>query len=191
MAAGGAMRGMPVVLVLDPAMAHVVVAGAVRAGQGIVVQVLAKGDESSLISAVSAGADVAIVSTIEAPLDLLRRVTALGGDAIPALDVVQAGGSDIPGPIGRSLLANPGLFETNVPVPVLEDPEARRAFWEVLRAEGLEARAHLVEVDGRPALDELWGWGNTGLPPTPFLAAGAAGVLAGRMAAGDRRWRLA
>jgi hypothetical protein len=52
-------------------------------------------------------------------------------------------------------------------------------------------------VDGRPALDELERAGveidsmgrTASEDPAFFLAAGAAGILAGRMAAGSRRWR--
>ena len=54
-----------------------------------------------------------------------------------------------------------------------------------------------MEVDGRPALDGLAERGvevrsmgrGVGDDPAFFLAAGAAGVLAARMAAGNRRWR--
>ena len=63
----------------------------------------------------------------------------------------------------------------------------------------LEDRHQLVEVDGRPALAELADRGieprsmGRGVADDPayFLAAGAAGVLAGRTAAGNRRWRAA
>jgi Protein of unknown function (DUF3866) len=51
-------------------------------------------------------------------------------------------------------------------------------------------------VDGTPAVEELRSLGvdvrtmGRGIDDDPafFLAAGAAGVLAGRMAAGNRRW---
>lgn len=86
--------------------------------------------------------------------------------------------------------------DVNVAVPVLEEPE-RTAVWDALRAARLEDRHQLVEADGRPALEEL---GRRGVEvttmgrgpaedPAFFLAAGAAGVLAGRMAAGSRRYR--
>jgi hypothetical protein len=56
---------------------------------------------------------------------------------------------------------------------------------------------HLVEVDGSPAVHELRARGldvrtmGRGIDDDPafFLAAGAAGVLAGRLAAENRRWR--
>ena len=67
------------------------------------------------------------------------------------------------------------------------------------RTAKLEERHQLVEVDGRPALAELADRGieprsmGRGVDDDPvyFLAAGAAGVLAGRAAAGNRRWRAA
>ena len=54
-----------------------------------------------------------------------------------------------------------------------------------------------MEVDGQPAVDELGARGmdvrsmGRGIEDDPafFLAAGAAGVLAGRLAAENRRWQ--
>ncbi len=85
----------------------------------------------------------------------------------------------------------------NVAVPALADEERRAEVWGALRAGRLEERHHLVEVDGRPALDELERLGvraetmgrSPGDDPAFFLAAGAAGVLAGRMAVTGRAWR--
>jgi hypothetical protein len=86
----------------------------------------------------------------------------------------------------------------NVAVPVLPDDE-RDAVWDALRSRRLEEKHQLVEVDGRPAVDELERRGlevasmgrSPGDDPAFFLAAGAAGVLAGRMAAAARRYRPA
>lgn len=86
--------------------------------------------------------------------------------------------------------------DVNVAVPALEEPE-RTTVWDALRASKLEERHQLVEADGRPALDELerraitvTSMGRTPAEdPAFFLSAGAAGVLAGRMAAGSRRYR--
>ena len=86
--------------------------------------------------------------------------------------------------------------EANVAVPVLDGAE-RDAVWDALRAERLEERHRLVEVDGAPALAELERAGVTvesmgrtaADDPAFFLAAGAAGVLAARMASRGRRWR--
>jgi len=88
------------------------------------------------------------------------------------------------------------MVETNVAVPTLPS-EQRAAVWDALRAAKLEQRHHLVEVDGRPGIDGLATAGvsvrtmgrGPDDDPAFFLAAGAAGVLAGRMAVGGRRWR--
>jgi len=98
-----------------------------------------------------------------------------------------------------TILADICTARTNVAVPVLEDETERTAVWDALRARKLEERHHLVETDGRPALGELArrsvaveSMGRTPADdPVFFLAAGAAGVLAGRMAANSRRHRPA
>jgi hypothetical protein len=95
-----------------------------------------------------------------------------------------------------TILRDVSMVETNVAVPVLPE-EQRAAIWEALRDAKLEERHHLVEVDGRPGIDGLATAGvavrtmgrGPDDDPAFFLAAGAAGVLAGRMAAGNRRWR--
>ena len=94
-------------------------------------------------------------------------------------------------------LARVALVETHVAVPVIEDEDRRLQVWEALRGARLEERHQLVEATGQPALDAL---AASGIEPRSmertvrddpefFLAAGAAGVLAGRMATGDRAWR--
>jgi hypothetical protein len=81
------------------------------------------------------------------------------------------------------------LRDLNIPVPLLEE-ETRTAIWDALRSALVEERHHLVEVDGRPALDELTERGTaTAGEELQLLAVGAAGVLAGRMAAANRKWR--
>ena len=130
----------------------------------------------------------------------LNAVATLGGRPVPALRVSSAD------PRGRhrglshhsvTILRDICRVETNVPVPALADEGTRAAVWNALRAAKLEERHQLVEVDGQPALDELSARGidvrsmGRGVDDDPafFLAAGAAGVLAGRMVAADRRWR--
>jgi hypothetical protein len=96
-----------------------------------------------------------------------------------------------------TILADVCKVGVNVPVPALADDEQRTAVWEALRSRQLEETHHLVEVDGQPAVEELRARGidvktmGRGIDDDPafFLAAGAAGVLAGRMAAENRRWR--
>ena len=85
----------------------------------------------------------------------------------------------------------------HVAVPVLEDESKRSTIWEALRSAKLEERHQVVEVSGQPALDLLSERGvaaesmGRGVQEDPafFLAAGAAGILAGRMAVRDGAWR--
>ncbi len=99
-------------------------------------------------------------------------------------------------PHSLTTLSRVALVPVNVAVPALED-ERRSVVWESLKDAGLEAHHQLVEVNGQPALDLLRARGiesetmgrRVEDDPEFFLAAGAAGVLAGRMAAGSARWR--
>lgn len=99
-------------------------------------------------------------------------------------------------PHSVTVLSEVAVMPVHVAVPSLGE-EQRSAVWEALKEAGLEERHQLVEVTGQPALDLLAEAGvraetmGRGLAEEPafFLAAGAAGVLAGRMAAGDTRWR--
>jgi hypothetical protein len=99
-------------------------------------------------------------------------------------------------PHSLTVLGEMALVPVHVAVPALGDEE-RGDVWEALKAAGLEERHHLVEVTGQPAIDLLRERGvaaesmgrSLAEDPAFFLAAGAAGVLAGRMAAGQARWR--
>lgn len=84
----------------------------------------------------------------------------------------------------------------HVAIPVMEGAH-REVVWSAIRAAGLEERHQVVEVAGQPALDllaerevesETMGR-KLADEPEFFLGAGAAGVLAGRMAAGASRWK--
>jgi uncharacterized protein DUF3866 len=94
-------------------------------------------------------------------------------------------------------LSKVALVPVHVAVPALDDEGRRRLIWDSLRDAGLQERHQLVETTGRPALDLLAEHGiepesmgrKVAHDPEFFLAAGAAGVLAGRMAAKDRAWR--
>jgi len=132
----------------------------------------------------------------------LNAVATLGGRPIPSLRVSFADPRQRHRNVSHhslTILRDVCLVPTDVPVPVLDDEGQRTAVWGALRAATLEERHQLVEVDGRPALDELADRGieprsmGRGVEDDPafFLASGAAGVLAGRLAAGNRRWRAA
>jgi hypothetical protein len=129
----------------------------------------------------------------------LNAAEALGGVPVAALRVSFAD----PRPRHRvvshhslTILEKVCTVRANVAVPVLEDDQ-RDAVWEALRRRKLEEKHQLVEVDGRPALAkldelafEIESMGRTPKEdPAFFLAAGAAGVLAGRMSAESRRHR--
>jgi hypothetical protein len=99
-------------------------------------------------------------------------------------------------PHSITVLRRVALVPVHVAVPALED-ERRGQIWEALKEAGLEDRHQLVEVGGQPALDLLAERGvkaesmgrSQVEEPAFFLAAGAAGVLAGRMAASSSRWQ--
>ena len=130
----------------------------------------------------------------------LNAAAVLGGRPVPALRVSFADVRARHRGVSHhtlTILSKVCLVETNVPVPALEDDGEREAVWAALRDARLEGRHQLVEVSGGPALDELVRRGvevtsmgrGPGDDPAFFHAAGAAGVLAGRMASGTRRWR--
>jgi hypothetical protein len=92
-------------------------------------------------------------------------------------------------------LSRVALVPVHVAVPQTLDEHRRAAIWDSLRSARLEERHQLVEATGQPALDVLRRSGvdvesmGRAIDDDPefFLAGGAAGVLAGRMA--TRRWR--
>jgi uncharacterized protein DUF3866 len=135
---------------------------------------------------------------IESALSL-SVVSILGGRPVAALRVSFADPRERHRAVSHHSLTALSRVVTapvHVAVPSLDDEERREAVWSALREAGLEERHQLVEVNGRPALELL---AERGIEPESmgrkaredpefFLAAGAAGILAGRMAAGDRAW---
>jgi hypothetical protein len=130
----------------------------------------------------------------------LMAAATLQGRPIPALRVSFADERERHRGVSHhslTILADVCKVDVNVPVPVLEDEAQRSAVWQALRSRQLEELHHLIEVDGAPAVEELQTREldvrtmGRGIEEDPafFLAAGAAGVLAGRLAAENRRWR--
>jgi hypothetical protein len=128
----------------------------------------------------------------------LNAASTLAGSPVAALRISFADARDRHRGVSHhslTILERICVPGANVAVPVLEDRE-REIVWDDLRGRRLEERHQLVETDGRPSLDELERRGvdvrSMGRTPADdlafFLAAGAAGVLAGRMAAGTRSW---
>jgi hypothetical protein len=129
----------------------------------------------------------------------LNAAGILGGRPIAALRVSFADPSyrhHGVSPHSIRVLSEVALLPVHVAVPAL-DEESRGTVWEALKEASVEERHQLVEVAGGPAVDLLVERGlepvtmgrGLGEDPAFFLAAGAAGILAGRMAAGTARWR--
>lgn len=167
-----------------------------------------------LAARAAAGADVVVVGdgpgntgtdTMWGATDIesaaaLNAAGILGGRPVAALRVSFADPRERHRGVSHHSLTALGrvvLVPAHVAVPSIDDDSRRAAVWDALRAAGLEERHQLVEVTGGPALDLLAdnGIGAESMgrrvddDPEFFLAAGAAGVLAGRMAAGGRTWR--
>jgi len=130
----------------------------------------------------------------------LMAARTLDGRPIPALRVSFADVRERHRGVSHhslTILTDVCTVDVNVPVPVLADEREREVVWGALRERKLEEKHHLVEVDGTSAIEELRAREvkvrtmGRGIDDDPafFLAAGAAGVLGGRMAAENRRWR--
>jgi hypothetical protein len=174
----GGLHRVPVVVLPAPSYADVARAGALTAG-GMPALLLLPADAPELgrqlLVAVREGVDV-ILLLGGGPAELtLARV--LGGRPLPALAL------DDPLVLDATFA---GLeVDVNVAVPSM-DGTARGTIRRILTPLGLETVHHLVEVDPRPAYDS----GDVPLgTDLNALGAAAAGVLAGRLAAGNRRWR--
>jgi hypothetical protein len=184
------LRHLPVIVLNDAVLLDVVLAGVRRAGGDPDIHALRRADSAMLRTALSSGAEVVVaVCEFSSMIEVIRTVRDLGGRPIPVLSI--RGGDDGPSvsPASLSLLADPDLTDLEIPVPTTDDDGTRRLLWDQLRRVRSEDRHHLVEVDGRPAVDDRPGGPSRPVDSWAALAAGAAGVLAGRMAASDRRWR--
>lgn len=131
----------------------------------------------------------------------LNAVHILGGRPVAALRISFADARERHRVVSHhaiTALSRVALAPVHVAVPAIEDADRRAAVWAMLTAAGIHERHQLVEATGQPALDLLAERGvavssmGRGVDDDPefFLAAGAAGVLAGRMAADDRAWRV-
>ena len=161
-----------------------------------------------------AGADVAVVcdgpgntgtgttwgATDVASAMALNAAAILGGRAVAGLRISFVDPRVRHQTVSHHSLTALGKVVTHpahVAVPALADEDQRTRVWAALREAGLEDRHQLVEAAGEPAMDLLAEHGiepmsmgrSFGDDPAFFLAAGAAGVLAGSMARGDRAWK--
>jgi len=185
-----AMAHRPVVVLTQEARLDVVLAGVRRAGGDPDVRTGPWTDPGALRDALSAAPEVAVImcDAAEAAAVILA-VRALGARPIPALTLTEDDETPSVSPAALSLIADPRLEDLEIPVPSVEDDAVRRELWDQLRDVRAEERHHLVEVDGGPALADLAERGAPAPDSWANRAAGAAGVLAGRLAASNRRWR--
>ncbi len=159
------------------------------------------------------GADVAVVADGPGTLgtdtkwgasalvsgNTLNAAAALGGRPVAALRVSFADERTRHHGVSHhsiTILKDVCTVPANVAVPALEAPE-RHEVWSALKEAHLERKHQLVEVLGWPAVHLLEDRGievtsmgrSTEDDPVFFLAAGGAGILAGRMAAVSRKAR--
>lgn len=175
----GGLRGAPVIVLPSGAWTELARRGALRAGAQPTVLLLPGGAPRmgiQLLLAHREGVDVTIVEGGSGTDMTLARI--VGGRPIPALPLPHRGQVE-------------ALFvgcevDVDIPVPSLDGQERDRLH-EMLAPFSLHELHHLVEVDPRPAFDEL------GLPvenaSPDAMTAAAAGVLAGRVSIRSRRWR--
>jgi uncharacterized protein DUF3866 len=139
------------------------------------------------------------VSALESG-NALNAAHTLGGAPVPSLRISFADTRARHRGLSHhsiTILRDVCKVETNVPIPSLQDEEQREAVWNGVREAKLEEIHHIVETDGQPAVDELRDRGMEPMSmgrtiaddPAFWLGAGAAGVLAGRMAVQNRKWR--
>ncbi|MDP8957264.1 MAG: DUF3866 family protein [Actinomycetota bacterium] len=128
----------------------------------------------------------------------LNAAAILGGRPVAALRVSFADPRERHRGVSHhalTALSRVVLAPAHVAVPAMADERERSMIWKGLKEARLEERHQLVEATGQPALNLLRDRGidveSMGRAveddPEFFLAGGAAGVLAGRMAKG--RWR--
>jgi len=174
----GGLWSAPVVTA-SPAAATIVRAGALRAGRSPAVLVLpADGPylAGQLLVAVAEGSEILVVEDGDA--ELLTAARVLGGHPIPALPLDD--------PARLTALLGALTVDVTLALPDGDDPLRARVRAALAPFEPATLH-HLVDVDPRPAFDEL-GW-DASRASLDDLAAAAAGVLAGRIAHGNRRWR--
>ena len=181
----------PVLLVPDASSLKAVMAGATRAGRDPRVAVVREPRELEGIAEHGTGAEMVIACLGDDRSALTGQVLPLVSRGARPIPVVSASSA-----IGVEPACLVWLRELpaglNVAVPSSDDDLERRRLWDSLRVEGLDERHHLVDVDGQPALDEMiaQGAGPQG-DRLRALAAGAAGVLGGRIVTGNRQWTTA
>ena len=170
----GGLRGAPVVVLPDHDRLAVVQLAVTRAGG--VEPFLVAPDGGALLRTAQQGAEVMIVTSGSGRT--MNAIRALGGRPLPALPWSS--------PAALTELFEGCLVDVDVAIPRLAGTE-RAALRAAVAALDLDAAYHMVEVDPRPGFDR--DVQTNGGADLDVLGAAAAGVLAGRLAAGIRRWR--
>ena len=170
----GGLQEAPVVVLPDQDRLAVVRVAVTRAG-GVEPSLVAR-DGGALLRAAQHGTEIMIVTSGSGRT--MNAIRALGGRPLPALPWTSRA--------AVTELIEGCLVDVDVAVPQLAGTD-RAALRAAIAALHLDALHHVVEVDPRPG-SERDARMNDG-PDLDVLGAAAAGVLAGRLAAGSRRWR--
>jgi hypothetical protein len=145
-----------------------------RAG-GVEPSLVAR-DGGAVLRAAQHGAEIMIVTSGSGRT--MNAVRALGGRPLPALPWSSRA--------AVTELFEGCLVDVDVAVPQLAETD-RAAMRATIAALHLDALHHVVEVDPYPGSHRDAQTSDG--PDLDLLGAAAAGVLAGRLAAGSRRWR--
>jgi hypothetical protein len=168
------LASTPVILLPDASTADVALAGVARAGRGPAVARLEGPIPAlglALLAATAASDEVIVLTEAEGRhVDLVR---VLGGRPVVALAATDRA------TVGAWFAETE--LSADVPVPTTDEQLSS-----AIVSLGLEATHQLIQVDPAPAFD------GAGMPrrdeTVRVLTAAAAGVLAGRIAAANRRW---
>ncbi len=175
----GGLRNTPVVVITSLGLEPTVRVGAARAGPATVLLVQVGGGDrlgAGLLEAAESAEVLTLVTSVEAAAGALVVVRALGGRPLPVVPFDDRASA-------RRMLEGCWV-DLDVAIPSVDGPqreEARRVGMEA----GIYSAHHVVEVDPRAGLDER----DPAASTLHELAAAAAGVLAGRIASGNRHWR--
>jgi hypothetical protein len=174
----GGLRGTPVVVVTDAELEPMIRRGAACAGRASVG--VARDVHDPLGAVLLSGSSLAEVLVVHAspPMagDAMVTARALGGRPLPVVPLEREADA--------AAMLEPCWVDLDIAVPALDEPR-RAAARRAVRSLGLVERHHIVEVDPRPGLE-----GESPADATlQRLTAAATGVLAGRIAAANRRWR--
>lgn len=178
----GGLRNTPVVVLSDPGLEDTVRAGARRAGDASIARVELEDEEfpgAGLLRGSSIAEVLVVVARGPVAADALIVARALGGRPLPVIALDD--------PASANAMLRHRDVDLDVAVPSVDEP-MRALIREAVERLGLFIDHHVVEVDPRPALAERVGVGADA-PSVHELTAAATGVLAGRLAAANRRWR--